>query len=116
MIKEKTIKDPIQSYNSFIEITALNKVTKHTINNILCKNITFQVTEDCNLRCTYCYQVHKTPSYMSFSTAKQFIDDLLDNDKLSTYCSIDNIEAYVLEFIGGEPLLCIDLIDQIVDY
>ena len=34
------------------------------------KQITFQVTEDCCLRCTYCYQNNKTKNKLSWETAK----------------------------------------------
>ena len=43
----------------------------------LTKTVTFQVTEDCNLACTYCYQIHKTKKRMSFDTAKKAVDMLL---------------------------------------
>lgn len=43
------------------------------------KSITFQVTEDCNLRCTYCYQTIKKKNRMSFETAKEFIDMILED-------------------------------------
>ena len=84
---------------------------------ILSKPITFCVTNACQLRCTYCYEQHKGNDYMSFETAKKFIDMILSGEKgASLYISPDNSPAVVLEFIGGEPFLAIDLIDQIVDY
>ena len=49
--------------------------------------ITFQVTEACNLACTYCYQINKGNHRMSFETAQRFIDLLLDND--------DNTKLYM---------------------
>ena len=72
-------------------------------------SITFQVTEDCCMACTYCYQHHKTPNKMTWETAKTVIDKilLLPEDK---YASL------ILEFIGGEPLLEIDLISRITQY
>lgn len=74
-------------------------------------NITFIVTEDCNLRCKYCYQVHKNhKKVMSFETAKKAVDYFLDNPH------IFNAEAVIWDFIGGEPLLQINLIDRITDY
>lgn len=72
--------------------------------------ITFIVTEDCNLRCKYCYITHKSSNNkMNLETAKKFIDYIL------TFL-INKQKAVVIEFIGGEPLLEIDLIDQICDY
>ena len=77
-------------------------------------DITMQVTEDCCLRCTYCYQHLKTKNKLSFETAKQFIDDLL-NDKYE-YLNRNNTKGIVLDFIGGEPFLEIKLIQEIVEY
>ena len=81
------------------------------------KTVTFQVTDGCNLCCTYCYQINKGKRVMSFETAKKFFDLLVeDSYKDDTYVSIKTTPALVIEFIGGEPLLEIDLIDQITDY
>lgn len=74
------------------------------------QSITFVVTDDCNLRCKYCYITHKTStSKMDFEMAKRFVDFMLEGD-------INRKEALILEFIGGEPFLEIDLIDKISDY
>lgn len=84
---------------------------------ILSRPITFCVTNACQLRCKYCYETHKGNSYMSFETAKKFIDLILSGEKgMDEYINTDISPAVVLEFIGGEPFLAIDLIDQIVDY
>lgn len=81
------------------------------------KTVTFQVTDDCNLRCTYCYQINKGKRKMTFETAKQFVDLLVeDSYKEDTFVSIATTPGIVIEFIGGEPLLEIDLIEQICDY
>lgn len=82
-----------------------------------CKNITFIVTRDCNLRCTYCYEKHKENYAMSFETAKKAVDFLFEEDEKQTVI-INNKDAdcIILEFIGGEPLIEIKLIDKILDY
>lgn len=70
------------------------------------KNCTFQVTEDCNLRCTYCYQINKTHNNMTFETAKKYCDLLLEGK--APYLLDENNEypkGAIIEFIGGEPLL-----------
>jgi radical SAM peptide maturase (CXXX-repeat target family) len=83
----------------------------------LARTFTFQVTDKCNLACTYCYQINKSTRRMSFETAKKAVDSLLTGDKgFDKYICPENSPAIVLEFIGGEPFLEIDLIDQIVDY
>lgn len=77
------------------------------------RTVTFQVTDDCNLKCTYCYQINKSKHKMPFDVAKRFVDMILNGNKL---VGSDISDAIIIEFIGGEPLLEIDLIDQITDY
>lgn len=75
------------------------------------KHITFIVTKDCQLACKYCYLVGKNEKErMPWNIAKQAIDYILG-------CEKDMNEPSVIwDFIGGEPFLEIDLIDQICDY
>lgn len=81
------------------------------------RTLTIQVTEDCNMACTYCYQHCKTPKMMSFETAKKFIDLLLDADeRTAKYVKSDECPAVILDIIGGEPFLNIEVIDQLTDY
>ena len=83
----------------------------------LSRTVTFQVTDACNLACTYCYQINKGTRVMKFETAKKLIDMLLTADnRLAGYVEVETSPAIILEFIGGEPFLQIDLIDQICDY
>jgi uncharacterized protein len=75
------------------------------------KNITFCVTEDCNLACTYCYMTGKNQKKkMSFEVAKKAIDYIFNNLEYFSEKSV------IWDFIGGEPFLEIDLIDKICDY
>ena len=74
-------------------------------------NATICVTEDCNLRCTYCYMVGKNSKKMDWETGKKVIDFLLDNPYTS-----EMSDSIMLDFIGGEPLLEMDLIDKMCDY
>lgn len=75
------------------------------------RNITFIVTKDCQLACKYCYLIGKNnKERMSFDIAKQAIDYILSHE-------VDFKEdSVVWDFIGGEPFLEIELIDQICDY
>lgn len=76
----------------------------------IAQTLTFIVTEDCNLRCNYCYITHKSSNKkMSFDVAKKFIDYVLSEEMIRP-------KGVILDFIGGEPLLEIKLIDQICDY
>ena len=79
----------------------------------LCR-MTFQITQDCNLRCDYCiysgdYQ-NRTHSKleMDFETVKKGLDYLLAHS-----CQSKNI---LIGFYGGEPLLKFDLIKKSVAY
>lgn len=78
-------------------------------------DVTFQVTDKCNLRCSYCYQISKKTHTLSFEDAKKFVDILLAEDE-NPYYDPKIVHGFVFNFIGGEPLLNIDLIDRITDY
>lgn len=83
----------------------------------MAKSITFQVTDNCNLRCTYCYQHNKGDHHMSFETAKKMIDLIISGDKgFKEYLDYDHTGGLILDFIGGEPFLEIDLIEKICEY
>lgn len=79
------------------------------------KQVTLQVTQQCNLRCEYCaysgiYERNRTHSNqrMSFETAKKAIDFFLERN--------GELPIVVIGFYGGEPLLEFDLIKQCVEY
>ncbi|ABC78748.1 radical SAM peptide maturase, CXXX-repeat target family [Syntrophus aciditrophicus] len=77
----------------------------------MAKSITFIVTEDCQLRCGYCYIIGKNKfNRMSFTIARTAVDYILHNRALFWEDSV------IWDFIGGEPLLEIELIDRICDY
>lgn len=82
--------------------------------DIFVHSFTFQTSENCSLSCSYCYQINKSPMKMTFDIAKKFVDDLL-HDKYD-YINQHNSPAIILEFIGGEPLLEIDLTRKIYEY
>lgn len=73
------------------------------------RRIVFIVTQDCQLRCNYCYLVGKNKEgRMTWETAKSIVDFLM------SLPVVDN--TAIFDFIGGEPLLEIDLISKISDY
>lgn len=107
-----------EDYNNRIE-----RLKKHFPENIkidnthMLRNITIQVTEACNLCCKYCYQINKSPARLNFETAKKFIDIVLEPDQpKNKYFDSWEGSFVILDFIGGEPLLEINLIDKICDY
>lgn len=95
----------------------LHKGTDSRGNKILSKSITFQVTDACNLACSYCYQHNKGHKVMQLDTAKKLVDMVLSGDSgMKDYISPENSPGLILDFIGGEPTLQIELIDEIIDY
>lgn len=84
------------------------------------KSVTFVVTENCQFNCSYCYQTNKSKKSMSLETAKKIIDtifdDFADTESETKIFDDRDTKAIILEFIGGEPFLKIDLIDEITEY
>lgn len=83
-------------------------------------NCTINTTENCNLRCKYCYETNKTTRTIDLETAYKFIDLI--------YQSIDNNEDFLLlkgtedewiydsivwDFIGGDSLIDPSLLDKL---
>jgi len=96
---------------------------KTILNNLInLKQIVFEVTEKCNLKCEYCglserlYQVYdyRKNRDMPFKKAKSIIDYLLNlwnENKVQ-----DTSFRLVVGFYGGEPLINSSLIRKIIDY
>lgn len=105
-----------EEYNSYIE--SISKyIYDRSTKRSGAKSVTFQVTESCNLKCSYCYQICKSAEKLKIEDAKKFIDILLSDDKkINNYLNKDNTNCVIIDFIGGEPLLEVDLIDQILNY
>jgi len=85
-------------------------------------SICFEVTEACNLNCTYCgygelygHYDKRENKKLDFIYAKSLIDyyHLFLNSTDDTYTENDSI---MFNFYGGEPLLNFELIKGIVDY
>lgn len=83
-----------------------------------CRNITFQVTDDCCLKCTYCYQIHKGHRMMTNETAKKIVDLLFNLYDKNEEGAVVNRHTYgiILDFIGGEPFMNVAVMDFIMDY
>lgn len=89
------------------------KVNQSSWQSGTAKHITFIVTKDCQLACKYCYLVGKNEKErMPWEVAKAAIDYVLDRENDPNFA----YESVIWDFIGGEPFLEIDLIDQICDY
>jgi radical SAM protein with 4Fe4S-binding SPASM domain len=71
-------------------------------------SLSLTVTQDCNLRCRYCYEPTKPRNYMSLQTAQEAITYYMEVD--------DTFEAIEIDFFGGEPMLAFDLIRDVVEW
>lgn len=94
------------------------KMYMHDDPKATCRNITFQVTDDCCLNCSYCYQTHKGHRMMSKETAKEIVDLLFRLYDENKEDSVINHHTYgiILDFIGGEPFMNIDVISFTTEY
>lgn len=85
------------------------------------RHIGFEITDVCNLHCTYCAYGEL---YNNFDTrkgqkieiekAKRLIDFLVD--KLNSKANKTPVNDVYISYYGGEPLLNFDFVQQMVDY
>ncbi len=89
-------------YEQYAEVAVASPV------KAMCLNI----AHDCNLRCEYCFastgDFGEGRKLMTFETGKKAIDFLLTHSA--------NRENLELDFFGGEPLMNIGVVKQIVEY
>lgn len=103
----------LPNYNDFI-----HRLYPGVTDRSLVREVTFQVTNQCNLRCDYCYEHHKGTESMSLETGERIVDLLIrmwEEDKPGGFIS-KKTKTVILDFIGGEPLLEAPLISDICDY
>jgi len=70
---------------------------------------TIDVTEACNLACTYCFTCGKTNKKLSLDMGKKIIDFFFEH-------ADPNADHYEISFWGGEPLLEYALIKELIFY
>lgn len=70
---------------------------------------------DCNLRCTYCYEHNKTNQVTTKEDVEAFIRYIYTRDAENDFFKQYDYVAPKINFIGGEPLLHPDLIDYALD-
>ena len=104
-----------ENYNG----TITPKMIDYEIANL--SQLTFEVTDSCNLNCKYCgysdfyYDYDKRDNNtLSFDVAKRIIDFVVGKWNSSLNSSYKGI-SYI-SFYGGEPLLCVPLIKKIIKY
>lgn len=92
-------------------------INRHDLKTMTTKNVTFVTTESCNLACTYCYQCDKNNTrFMTKEVAKTAVENMFDKTKMKKYLNEDLHKCVIIEFIGGEPFLNVDVMDFTVDY
>lgn len=109
--KNKSYHNYISKLYPFPEGININKTESRV------RTITFQITDDCPMSCTYCYQGNKGHRKMNKEIAKRGVDLLFDMYEKNEGTFINhNTKAIVLDFIGGEPLMNIEVIDYVCEY
>jgi uncharacterized protein len=70
--------------------------------------LTLNVTQECNLRCKYCYVEKPGPiPFMSEKTARKAVDFIL---------GFDDMVKFGISFYGGEPLLNFPVVKSTIEY
>lgn len=72
------------------------------------KKIMLLITEECNLKCVYCYEHFKSNRKMKFDTAKNILDDFYSLSRPG--------DTVLIEVFGGEPFTNFELIKKIDEY
>lgn len=89
--------------DAYLGVSAMNDY-----NDLKMRTLQFLVTEDCNLKCVYCYEKNKnTKSLSADFMIKRIREEMLaDND----------YEELSIDFFGGEPLLEFGKIKKVVEW
>lgn len=85
---------------------------KKSVNRRAVTSAYLLLTENCNLRCTYCFEgeTRCVTKYMSKETAFKTVDYLIQQ-------AVDNdVDGISITFFGGEPMLCPELMTDIMHY
>lgn len=103
--------DDLEEFREYQNLIPQNYET-NIINNA--KTLVLEVTEKCNLRCSYCvfdenFKNERSHSTIEMSTKTAY--EAIDNFKNR----VNGNEAYIV-FYGGEPLTKFNFIKQVVDY
>lgn len=87
------------------------------IDSFLGLTCTINTTEDCNLRCKYCYEVNKCNKTINMDYCKKFIDIVTaDPSTLGPVMEKLANKGIVFDFIGGDSLMNVDIVDEAMSY
>lgn len=84
-------------------------------------DVTIMLTNECNFRCEYCFELNKEPTFLTKETIIPFIDAMFDFEDHKDYWKdfyLDDRDYRHIHFLffGGEPFLNIKLVTFILDY
>lgn len=71
-------------------------------------NLQLMITEECNLRCTYCFEIDKGSRQMPIDIAKEILDRELSQP--------GDYDEYQIDLAGGEPFLHFESLQEIINY
>ena len=100
--------DSFKTYQNIIPKDYKKNITNYA------KTLILEITEQCNLRCSYCVFDENYDSereHSSFIMSQETAFNAIDNYK----SRINANEAYIV-FYGGEPLIRYSFIEEIVEY
>ncbi|MDI3480889.1 MAG: uncharacterized protein PWQ97_544 [Tepidanaerobacteraceae bacterium] len=87
---------------------AINRINSNRHVKALCLN----VAHDCNVRCKYCFAAkgdyHGRRELMTKEVGENAVDFLVEHS--------GNLKNLEIDFFGGEPLMALDTIKQVVSY
>jgi len=88
------------------------KIESNILNNA--KTLIIEITEQCNLRCTYCVFDEKNDIDRNHSSKSLPIDKALES--VRNFSARTNQEEAYIVFYGGEPLMAFETIKKVVHY
>ncbi len=99
------------SYEELVEFpfSEVEPAPKYSNDLYRCVTFCLEISDACNLKCSYCFNENKTGKKMSFEEAEGCLNYL--------FKFFNKAERYFIDVSGcGEPLLNLKLINQIADY
>lgn len=72
------------------------------------RTLNLTLTQACNLKCSYCYEGHKSKETMQYENAVKILENELNKEDAFDFVEID--------FFGGEPFLAFDVMKRLVEY
>lgn len=102
----------LNQYNMLIEENTLSETVKTVIDKVASEffKVTVMPTEQCNFRCTYCYEQFKygTMDENIINHIRKFIKAKLETGKY---------KEFMLDWFGGEPTLaCVDVLTSLTNF